>query len=153
MDIELFAEKLIIAICNELQFWKHRLSFETMRAFSINVIPYEGYLGLCFLTPNEDFDEAEIGKWALADWRWYSFTETHNSIWQQVEELELLDWMVERVEATEDQNEFVLACEKAITSEQVRAKLKQYNLAEDFELSVYLGDGGAGSENRIIPWQ
>lgn len=153
MNIELFSEKLTKEICSELHFWQRRLSTETMRAFSINLIPYEGYLSLCFLTTNELFDEVEDGKWSLADWRWYGFTETPNTIWESAERLGLLEWMVKQIEATDDKNEFVKACKKAITSDEVRAKLKQYNLADDFELSVDLGDGGSGSKNFMIAWQ
>lgn len=85
----------------------------------------------------------------IGDWRWFDFTSGWKSKWEQGEEL--AQWITRYCVDSEDGNKsadaLFRACAKAMTSPQVRAELEQYNLTDDFEVSVFNGDEARRQRN------
>jgi len=131
-----FTKKLSDALRSELYQWKRRLKFETIHGFDLRCVPWYGQLELSFLTSQEDFDLSEAYsdeyylKWRL------------NGLPYCGSEIEAVrQWMqreFERSKASLQYLElFLSACATALKSSQVQKILREYNLSQDFQITVF----------------
>ena len=137
-DPERFTNEVADSVTSILNIWVHRLKFETLRAVVLNCFPWFGRCSVAVLTMKEDFDEAEYGKWAIADWRWDEIDEIRPEL------LQLLRAYYEGKTVTDvelscpDRAKVIIRCvAKALKSKQVAESLKRFDLAVDFELAVF----------------
>jgi hypothetical protein len=131
-----FTENLADALRSELYHWKRRLKFETIHGFDLRCIPWYGKLELSFLTSQEDFGLSEAysdkyySEWRLGDLPCYGSKIEAVRQWMQIEfgksgaSLQCLEM-------------FPSACATALKSSQVQKILLKYNLAQDFQVTVF----------------
>jgi len=146
LDLQEWTRKLAKCIHLELLCWRYRLSVDKLRAFAIVFAPWElDGLSLNFLTDREPFDEAECGKWSIAEWRLCDFTSGPNTFWPYGEQLarEAHEWYTqfERRDSTSGavarvgaRNQLVLCCAKALKSLEVAEGLSHFQRTDDFAL-------------------
>ncbi|WP_417385401.1 hypothetical protein [Gimesia sp.] len=150
-NAQAFAKELADHIGLEFCSWSVYLNgLVKIRAFALNVNPYEGMIQPCLLTDKETFDESEYGKWCLGDWRFYNFTSSPHSQWPYGDELCRLihDYVSDKphdckhpkfeywVQPRED-FEVLLACAMAVQEPEFSRFLQRFDLADDFEIGVF----------------
>lgn len=135
-DLPEFIVQLEFALWNELFHWKRPLKFDTIHGFDLRCIPWYGKIELSFLTEHEDFDlsEAYEEEYWESSWRLYNLPHYGS----QIESLE--NWMLQQYEKSggglQVLDRFYQACASALKSDSVQKKLQEYNLAEDFQITV-----------------
>jgi hypothetical protein len=142
-DQESFATELANRITLELCMVAPQLRLDRVRAIALDCFPWNGGLSLSILTDREDFAVDRYGKWAIADWRYFNFTDTPAQPWPYARDL--MEQMTAFYQQSADEervtraDELFRACAKALTADRIAEALRQYGfkLAADFELGVF----------------
>lgn len=112
-----------------------RFAGASVRGLAIDCHPWHRVLELCLCT---DADEV---KWDLADWKHFQFTRTPDGD-KWPETVALCQAMFDYCEADDDEDYqekttlMIQVCAQALLSSAVKKALKDYKLADDFELFV-----------------
>ena len=131
-----FTEKVTGVLICELSNWKKRLKFETIHGLDLRCVPWFGQLELSFLTDKEDFDlpdaysEEYYSKWRLDNLPYFSSEIEEATQWMQEE----VEKSVASLKCTEL---FLSACVSALKSSKVQKILRKYNLAQNFQITVF----------------
>lgn len=146
-----FSKELANHLGLEFSCWSHRLTgLVKIRAFALVLNPSEGVILPCFLTDNENFNEAEYGKWCIGAWRFSSFTVSPNSPWPYGEELcdlvraytfditeEFIHPKFDNWSQPREDFEVLNACAKALLEPEFIKYLQRLDLSDDFETGVF----------------
>jgi len=140
MYSENFQKKLQNWLPNYLE--KHRIDFknEVIRVFDICCFPWQGAVELSFLTTNEpNFDEEEYGKYSVADWKLYSFNYEILKDWEESKNIffEMRQLWEDSQEFRDMSGELYTACAQVAISNDIKKVLSKYQLAVDFEITVF----------------
>ena len=121
-----WTKKLADCIELELLTWWVRMSHDKIRALAIHCHPWHAdALSISFLTDRESFAEPKepasrsAGKWSVADWRMYSFTDGPGANWPFAEGLMKMAYDYYALEGSDSRDTLVNCCADAIMSEQV----------------------------------
>ncbi|HEY9692851.1 MAG TPA: hypothetical protein V6D15_11630 [Oculatellaceae cyanobacterium] len=144
VDPHSFTNKLEEIIGRELRERADDFSGELISAPAIDCHPWHGSIDLCFLTPQDS-----MGKWHLADWKYFQFTDPNASGgWEETQGLGLLmreEWEAcfrdgdsecEGAQAELIADKFFTCCAAALKSAGVQQALTYYKLTNDFEVWV-----------------
>lgn len=140
-----FAEKLGDELWSELFYWKQILKFEHIHCLDLQCLPWYGQINLSFLSAQENFDisrafdEENFYQWRLGSLPYHG--DKIQSLGQ---------WMKTEYESSGKSlqvvNAFRSACKEAICSDQVQNILLEFNLVEDFKITMI-------DDNSPKPWQ
>ncbi len=143
-----FAKELAELIGFELRVWSRYLKgLVKIRAFALDIDPFEGFISSHLLTDHEEFDEATQGKWCVSDWRLCNFTNAPPARWGHlcdVAQAYVSDKSASCIhprfdywsQARED-FDVILACAMAVREEAIVHVLERFELSDDFEMGVF----------------
>jgi hypothetical protein len=131
-----FGEELEDALWGELWQWEKRLKFDTIHAFDLRCLPWSGQIQLSFLTNQEEFQLSE------------AYTEEFYNTWR-LDDLphhgdrlkDLGQWVGQEYEKSgkslKSIDLFLQIFGSALNSSSVQERLNKFNLAEDFQITVF----------------
>ncbi len=138
---EKFTADVVESLTLSLPVWQRLLQFEKIRALVLDCFPWYGQCWIAFLTNHEDFPEEETGKWDIGDWRWGEAAEI------SVDLLELLSKYYEGKTVTDtdltlqERADVIYRClAKALQHPQITEIIQRFDLADDFEIAVFVPD-------------
>jgi hypothetical protein len=141
-----FIENLSDALWDELYDWKRRFKFETIHGFDLSCLPWNGQIKLSFLTSQEDFElsDAYSEEWYFNTWRLgdlpcdgYQINSVRK--WMKME-YEKCGMSLQCLEL------FLNACATAVKSYRVQNILQEFNLSQDFKITIL-------NFNAAKPWR
>jgi hypothetical protein len=139
-EIADFTKTLEDALWNELYDWKQRFKFETIHGLDLRCVPWHGQFQLSFLTDQEDFDLSEAYSddcyftWRLGNLPPCGYEIEAACKWMKKEfekEFEKSGLSLQYMEV------FLEACVAAIKSPSVQDVLHEYNLSQDFQITIF----------------
>lgn len=141
-----FIENLADALWDELYNWKRRFKFETIHGFDLSCLPWDGQIKLSFLTSQEDFElsDAYSDEWYFNTWRLGDLPCDGYKI-ESVRK-----WMKKEYEKSGMSFQclelFLNACTTAVKSYEIQNRLQEYNLSQDFQITIL-------NFNAAKPWK
>ncbi|MBL3655473.1 hypothetical protein [Fulvivirga sediminis] len=135
MTLAEFKEQLQISLKEELDLGKSMVENEIIAGFDFGVFPWSGYFELSFLTKKEVEEYGDEFKYDIAAWKFYNFNGFQENTEKTIYNLGL--WMLNYYKETNDGQLFFNLCAEILKDPEVVGSLNQYNLSDDFEVSVY----------------
>lgn len=121
-----------------LNSWSMQLKYETIRAIAIDCAPWFGTCWVAILTTQEDFDEAEIGKWSIGDWRWNEVDEVGGKTVGLIKQYYEGETLSDLDKSSEERAEIVFeALAKSLKAKDLVEVYSRFQQADDFELGVF----------------
>lgn len=139
MTLEEFKKRVQLNIEQELDVFRPQMNDEQVKSFNLGVFPWYGYFELSFLTTAEANSNADDFQFDIASWKHCNFNKFNDNTHKPIHSLGL--WMQAEFEKRDDGGlHFLELCADILRQKSTREKLKKYNLADDFSLTVYNAD-------------